>query len=291
MSARNVLVIANPVAGRGRGERMAQRLAECLRAEGCDVELFATRARGDARDRAARVAGDVTAIVSVGGDGTLSEVLSGLRQRATPVAQLALGTANVLALDLRLPRDPAELARVVVAGRVQRVDLARVGDRLCFLGASAGYDARVVHGLERLRRGPITKFTWARAALTELCDYAPPQLTIVVDGKLEPGTFGMVLVANVVNDAGWPCLAADRALDDGRFEAYLFPARSRLGLLRHAARGIFARFPGGGVRRVQGRRFRVACSEPVALQVDGDAAGHAPFELRVEAEPCRILVP
>jgi diacylglycerol kinase family enzyme len=291
MAAPNVLVIVNPVAGRGRGAGLGQRLAECLRTEGCDVEILATRARGDARERAAQVAGNLTAIVSVGGDGTLSEVLSGLRQRAIPVAQLALGTANVLAMDLRLPREPTQIARVVLAGRVQRVDLARVGQRLCFLGASAGYDARVVHALERLRRGPITKFTWARAALAEFRDYAPPQLSVEVDGQLEPGTFGMVLIANVVNYAGWPSLAADRVLDDGRFEAYLFPARSRLDLLRHAARGVFARFPGGGVRRVSGRRFRVACAEPVALQVDGDAAGHAPFELTVEAEPCRILVP
>lgn len=301
----NLLVIANPVAGRGRGESSARALAEHLRAAGREVEVFTTTRRGDARERAAAIDGDVAAVVSVGGDGTLSEVLSGLRSndrtlrshdrqrrdRAIPVAQLALGTANVLALDLRLPRDPAQLARVVLAGRVQRVDLARVGDRLCFLGASAGYDARVVHGVERLRRGPITKWTWARAAITEFREYVAPELSVEIDGTRAPGTFGMVLIANVVNYAGWPSLADDRVLDDGRFEAYLFPARSRRDLTRHALRGLFARFPGGDVARIQGRHFRVECAEPVALQVDGDAAGHAPFELTVEATPCRMLVP
>ncbi len=291
MPTSNVLVIANPVAGRGRGEASARALAEHLRAAGCDVEVFMTARRGDARERAAAIDGDVSAVVSVGGDGTLSEVLSGLRDRAVPVAQLALGTANVLAMDLHLPRDPAQLARVVLAGRVQRVDLARVGDRLCFLGASAGYDAGVVHGVERLRRGPITKWTWARAALREFRDYTAPELSVEVDGTRAPGPFGMVLIANVVNYAGWPSLAADRALDDGRFEAYLFPARSRRDLTRHGLRGLIARFPGGDVARVQGRHFRVECAQPVALQVDGDAAGHAPFELAVEAEPCRILIP
>lgn len=291
MAAPKVLVIANPVAGRGRGARAAERLAEELRALRIEVEVFATRGRGDARARAASCDRDVTALVSVGGDGTLNEVIAGLRNRSVPVAQLALGTANVLALDLALPRDPAALARVVAAGRTQAIDLARVGERLSFLGVSAGYDAMVVHALERIRRGPITRWTWTRAALSEFGAYAPPALSVEIDGKLCPGTFGMVLVANVVNYAGWPSLAADRALDDGRFEAYLFPARSRLELLRHAARGLFARFPGGGVVRIAGRRFRVASDRPVPMQVDGDAAGHAPFELVVEAEPCRILVP
>ena len=291
-------MIANPVAGRGRGESSARALAEHLRAAGCRVEVFTTTRRGDARERAAAIDSDVASVVSVGGDGTLSEVLSGLRSHdrplrdhAIPVAQLALGTANVLAMDLGLPRDPAQLAQVVIAGRVQRVDVARVGDRLCFLGASAGYDARVVHGLERLRRGPITKWTWARAAITEFREYVAPELSVEVDGTRAPGTFGMLLIANVVNYAGWPSLADDRVLDDGRFEAYLFPARSRRDLTRHALRGLFARFPGGDVARIQGRHFRVECAEPVALQVDGDAAGHAPFELTVEATPCRMLVP
>lgn len=291
MSPRNVLVIANPVAGRGRGERAASELTQALHSLGIAAEVHATGKRGDARARAASLGRDVDALVSVGGDGTLNEVLSGLRDRRTPVAQLALGTANVLALDLGLPRDPQALARVIAAGRTQRVDLARVGDRLSFLGASAGYDAQVVHALERIRRGPITKLTWTRAALATFRGYVAPELSVEVDGRLVDGAHGMVLVANVVNYAGWPSLAGDRALDDGRFEAYLFPARSRVELLRHAARGIFARFPGGGVRRVQGRRFRVASSHPVALQIDGDAAGHAPFELVVEPEPCRILIP
>ncbi len=291
MAAHRVLVIANPVAGRGRGARAAEYLAAELRSLHAEVEVFATAGRGDARARANAIERDVTAIVSVGGDGTLSEVLNGLRDRALPVAQLALGTANVLALDLRLPRDPARLARVVLAGRVQPVDLARVGDRLCFLGASAGYDARVVHGLERLRRGPITKWTWTRAALREFRDYTAPVLSIEVDGTRAPGTFGMVLVANVVNYAGWPSLASDRVLDDGHFEAYLFPARSRFDLTRHALRGLLARFPGGGVTRISGRHFRVDCAHPVALQIDGDSAGFAPFELVVESTPARILIP
>ena len=291
MSRRRVVVVANPIAGRGRGAAAAEALARELGVLGMAAEVRTTRARGDARAFAADLDRDVAAVAAVGGDGTLNEVLSGLASRATPVAQLALGTANVLARDLGLPRDPAAVARVIAAGRVRRVDVARVRDHLSFLGASAGYDASVVHALGRIRRGPITRLTWMRAAIGEFAAYTPPELTVEVDGRLIPGSHGMVLVANVVNYAGWPSLAADRTLDDGRFEAYLFPARSRLGLLRHAARGLFARFPGGGVERVSGRRFRVACSHPVPLQVDGDAAGHAPFDLVVEPEPARILVP
>jgi len=291
MSARKVLVIANPIAGRGRGERAAAELANALRELGFEPEVFSTRARGEARVRAAAVASDVEAVVSIGGDGTLNEVLSGLPRSTIPVAQLALGTANVLAFDLGLPRDPAAVAGIVAARKTRPIDVAHVGERLSFLGASAGYDAAVVHGLERLRRGPITRWTWTRAAGAEFQRYSPPELSLEMDGQRVDGVFGMILVANVVHYAGWPSLASDRALDDGLFEAYLFPARSRLELLRHAARGLFARFPGGNVRRLQGRHFRVESLVPVPVQIDGDAGGHTPFELSVDAEPRLVLVP
>lgn len=291
-----MLVIANPVAGRGRGARALERLVAGLRAEGVEAEPFATSKRGDARARAAAIARDVDAVAVVGGDGTLSEVLSGLPRRDVAVAPLPMGTANVLGLDLGLRRDPAGCVRTILSGRMQALDIARVeavggARRLCFLGASAGYDASVVHELERLRRGPITRFTWVRAALTAFRAYEAPRLEVEVDGQRVPGVHGMVLLANVVNYAGWPSLAGDRRLDDGLFEAYLFPARSRLELLRHGARGLLARFPGGGVVRVTGRHFRVASEKPVPMQVDGDAAGTAPFELTVEPERFRILVP
>jgi diacylglycerol kinase family enzyme len=127
------------------------------------------------------------------------------------------------------------------------------------------------------------------AALAVLRGWRAPALEVEADGARVPGAFGMVLVANVVNYAGWPSLAADRVLDDGRFEAYLFPARTRTELLRHALRGILARVPGGGVRRVQGRRFAVRSADPVPYQVDGDLAGETPFELEVQREPFRVL--
>lgn len=281
----------NPVAGRGRGATRGAELARALEGLGLRVETFATAGRGEARARVARLERDVGLVASVGGDGTLSEVLAGLPRRDVAVGVLPMGTANVLGLDLGLPRDPARAARVMLGGRTQRLDTGRVGERLCFLGVSAGYDAAVVHALERIRRGPITRWTWSRAALAEFHAYAPPALDVEVDGTRIDGAHGLVLLANVVNYAGWPTLAGDRRLDDGLFEAYLFPARSRLELLRHAARGIMARFPGGGVRLVTGRRFRVASAVPVPVQVDGDAAGTTPFELVIEAEPCRILVP
>jgi diacylglycerol kinase (ATP) len=109
---KSALVIANPIAGSGRGERVAKELARELEKAGLRVDVRLTQARGDARRFAADARAE--AILSVGGDGTLNEVLHGARDPEVPIGLVPLGTANVLALDLSLSSDPRRAVATVL---------------------------------------------------------------------------------------------------------------------------------------------------------------------------------
>lgn len=290
--ARRVLVIANPIAGRGSARERAEALARELDTAGLACELHFTRARGDATTRAAAVEADVDVVVSVGGDGTLCEVLTGLPRRDLDVAVLPMGTANVLSLDLALPRDPTGVARLVRTGRVQRLDTALVnGTLLSFLVSGVGFDAAVVHELDRRRKGPITKLDWCAAAWHAFRTWDGPRLDVEVDGQRIEGEWGQVLVSNIVHYGGFPVLDPTRALDDGRFEVYLFPGRTRRRVVGHLVRGMLRRFPSGPVSMRRARRVVVRADRPAPVQIDGDARGSTPFDLVVGSHPFRLLVP
>lgn len=295
---RRALVIANPVAGRGRGHVVAHEVERLLASSTAFVERFETAARGDARARARRLEPDVDLVVSIGGDGTLSEVLAGLPRRDVPVAVLPMGTANVLALDLGLPRSPADLVAMLPRARRQPLDVARVnGEHLCFLVAGVGFDASVVRELERARRGPTSKLAWALAGLRAFARHRDVPLRVTVDGRALDGAFGHVLVSNIVHYGGFDVLDPKRELDDGLFDVYTFRGGSRLGLLAYLVRGALARFPGGDCELVRARRVRIEAGEPVPYQIDGDHRLDAappwrtPFELEVEPERFTLLVP
>ena len=287
---RKVLVVANPVAGRGRGERLARELAAHLSAAGCEVLTKLTGARGDAMRWTSEGASEVSFVVSVGGDGTLREVFSGLEDTRTPVVVAPLGTANVLSLDLRLPRGAREIAAMALRGRTQDLDVARVNGALSFLVTGVGLDAAAVEEVERARRGPITKLAYVSAMARALRAYRRPSLSVELDGKRVEAPVGMLLASNVIHYGGCFRLSADRRLDDGLFEVYLFRDARPFALGLAAARAAVLGLPGGSCEMRRAKHVRVLSDVPTPYHVDGDRGGTTPLELEVCGRR-RLIVP
>lgn len=286
------LLVANPIAGRGRARAAAREMAAGLARRGIECETYATTARDDARIRVRCLSPDVDLVIAVGGDGTVREVLEGLVDRDVPIAILPLGTANVMSLDLGLPRDVDRALEMIAAGRTTRLDTARVNDRhLSFLVTGIGFDAMVVRELEARRTGAITKLDWGRAAWRTIAEYSPSALTVEIDGERIDGAFGHVLVSNIVHFAGFRTLCAERRIDDGFFEAYLFEESSKASLAGYALRGLLRRLPGGSCRMKRVKQIRVTSEIPVAVQVDGDWRGTTPVEIAVTGAQFRVVIP
>jgi diacylglycerol kinase (ATP) len=288
------LIVANPIAGRGRGQRVALALAEGLRRRGVLADIHFTRARGDGRARVAEIGRDVDLVVAVGGDGTLREVLEGLPSPEVPVALVPAGTGNVLAAELGLPRrtrDAGRALEMILAGRTTLFDVGRVNGRLCLLACGVGLDALLVRQVDSRRHGPITRWHYVGALLRLLPRYRPPRLTVEIDGCAEPGPHGLVLIANTARYVQGLRLSPDRRLDDGRFEVYLFPDGGRRALIAAALRAWVAGLPGRGCTLHRARRVRVTGETPVPYQVDGDPGGETPMEFEVGPGQYRLIVP
>ncbi|MHC4839288.1 MAG: diacylglycerol/lipid kinase family protein [Planctomycetota bacterium] len=214
------LVIGNPIAGRGRGTDAAREACDGLRSLGIATDLFMTQERRDALRRVRTMDADTELVVSVGGDGTLSEVLGGLVNRDVPVAQLPLGTANVLAQELGLPRDVDGLLDVVRRRRTSTLDTAVVDGRLTFLCVGSGIDGSAVAEVEARRTGPISYLSYVKAMARVLRNYRPPRLKLEIDGEPIAGEFGFVLVSNVREYGGFFHLSSKCRRDDARVEVY-----------------------------------------------------------------------
>lgn len=288
---RNALVVANPIAGRGKGEHAATELAEALRNAGIAVELYMTKARDDARVKVRCANPDTDLIVAVGGDGTIGEVMSGLMSDEIHLGILPMGTSNLLGMDLKLPRDVDSLLEVLLAGRTQAIDLCEVNGHTSFLCTGIGLDAATVRALEKRRKGPISKLSYAAPLLDCLWNFKAPRLKVEIDGKAVDGEYGLVVACNTIHYAGYLKLDRNRRLDDGLYEVYLFRSGSGLAMLTYAIRGLLGWLPGGSCTMVRAKSLRVTSDAPVPYQVDGDYRGETPVELIVTDRQVQLLVP
>jgi diacylglycerol kinase family enzyme len=143
-----------------------------------------TGAQGQARQLAAQAVREGFAtVIAAGGDGTANEVVNGIADVPQGLASVRLGivplgTINVFARELGLPRDPLGAARTLAAGRELAIDLGRAeftagGRGQCrhFLQlAGAGLDARAVELVSwelKKKAGPLAYIAAGCKALRE----------------------------------------------------------------------------------------------------------------------------
>jgi diacylglycerol kinase family enzyme len=123
-----VLLFVNPVFEQRRVHRDGiARIVALLGAAGCAVEAVETLSAQSAGEQARQgVAEGFDAILVCGGDGTVFNVIQGVAGTEIPVGVLPFGTGNVLAQNLRLPRNPVEAARRLLDAAPRRVPLGRI---------------------------------------------------------------------------------------------------------------------------------------------------------------------
>lgn len=272
--AKRFLILANPIAGGGRSQRLAPRLAEELAKRGGSAEVFFSQAAGDLRRRAAEVGqGEFDAVVSVGGDGTLNEVLNGLPDPTVPLCPVAGGTANVLALDLDLPREPEKLAEILMGGTTVRAAIGLCEGRRFLLFVGAGMDASIVARLDQVRTGTLGKIGWVRPILHTVWHWPLRQFTVQAAGQEFTGVTSP-LVTRVHNYGGMLKLPGVD-LRDGHLHLLLFRQRSRWSYLCAVVRGMLGRLrPGRDLEMLVVDELEIHGDDgPSPYQIDGDLGG------------------
>jgi diacylglycerol kinase (ATP) len=305
MEQDQVLIFANPIAGRGRGRVIAAMLETELRSRGYEVRTFLSRleSAGYKPD-----AGRVRAAVVVGGDGTLRTVAQWAIERgehaesrhdgwAYPLLIVPMGTANLMGQHLGIAWDPARLPQQVAEALEQRrtvhLDVARAGEGILLLVAGTGFDGQVIHELTRMRTGPIHLTDYAMPVLHTLTTYRFAEVQVTVDGtRLFGPAPGLVLVGNIPEyGTGFPILLHARP-DDGMLDVCAMPCASRQQLMELFLSAAAGEHLGReGVAYAKGRSVRIESAEPLAVQVDGEAAGFTPLEIDLLPQRIPFILP
>ncbi len=287
-----VRIIANPVSGGGRGKTAAQSLQDLLAGALGSAELILTKKSGDAGEEAGRPGADC--IVAVGGDGTVNEIANGMRDAGPTLAILPMGTANVVARELGIPRDPQAVAKMIVEHHVREMDVGVTDGKRFLLGAGAGFDAAVAQAVSEHRGSSSSYLKWIGPTLSTAFSYSYPKIRAVVDGEEVSRTAQYAIVGNCRYSAGMFAATPKAKIDDGLLDVCLMHNLNLRRLAGLALQLRHARFlERDDVVYVQGKHVELtpASDDRAPLQIDGDPAGTIPAEFTVAPKALRVVVP
>lgn len=291
---RRILAIYNPTAGR-RARGKFERFRAALVRLGAAVTIAETERPMHARLLAESAdPAFFDAVAVAGGDGTINEAVNGIVQSGLPLAILPLGTANVLANELDLPRAPEALAEIAALHAPRSILPAEIisAERnepwRFLLMAGIGFDAEVVANLNLKLKRKIGKGAYALGSLAQLGRHERRNFVARIDGKSEAPA--SLVVARAHYYGGKFVLAPKARLDTPVLHTVLFPAPSRLAALRYMAgvvTGTLARQCDVEVRRAE--TIELAGPEGAPVQIDGDVRAHLPASIQLAATPLAII--
>jgi diacylglycerol kinase (ATP) len=289
-------LIFNRHAGTSRLSAVTK-LVAALEATGATVAQSTATSTEMARAEATEAArsGKYDALIACGGDGTIRQAAAAAAGTACPVGAFMLGTGNVLAYELDLPRAPAAMAELLRTGPTLDVQMGLANDEPFLLMAGVGFDGRIMANLNQRLKQRIAKVAFVPATLQAL--RAPiDRLRVEIDGHTHEGV-AWAIVTSAARYGGHFKLTRRTSLRSQGLVATLFYARTRADLVRHAtnlARGRLDdlwHYVDSGVSITSCTSAVISSDTAVPVQVDGDVFGTTPLRLRADGPTVALIVP
>ena len=326
---RRPLVIANPRAGRGRTGRDLSHLVDALRSALGELDVVTTSGARQATDLAAAAAAERRPlVVSLGGDGTLHEVVNGLMRarKADPAARLArpplpslgivaTGTGGDFGRALGIAPRVEDYLAAVTGGHERSLDVGlarfaggngRTVERFWINVLSAGVGGLVDRYAASAPAILGGRVSYAQAALRGIvmCRRAHLRCHITLPDGAEEARVSdshAIAICNGTTFGGGMRIAPMARPDDGLFEVIVFETRTRwrlVGRFLTVYAGTHTSEP--GVHHFACRALRLEPLGPLKapprgglfpLDVDGEALGDVPLAVSLVEHALRVRAP
>lgn len=264
-------IVINPVSGGGENAKLIQRLRAAIAERGQASRVFATEGAGDGahKTRMALEAG-CDAIVGVGGDGTLSEIVTAAAGSGAAFYIVPSGTGNDFARALGLPRDPLRAFVAQLDGEPAPTDCLTINGRPFLNVGGSGFDVAVLRKTEELKDVYPGEKAYHKAVIAVLGEYRAFEAEVSIDGG--PFTRERATIIEAANGqyiGGGMRVAPASLCDDGLIDVVIVgqvPRRAIPFLLPLFMKGLHARLP--ICRTVRAKRVTLR-AQGMVVNIDG----------------------
>ena len=311
----STLVIYNPIAGRGRVSSKWPVVEKALQAAGVDFEAVATTAPLEATSLARQAVQKYSTVVSVGGDGTLHEVVNGLLQASgeaetMPLGFIPLGNGDDFAKAI--PVEPEVGAKPfswqaavekIAQGQTRLFDVGKVfGSSLrpdikanphYFINSlDVGFGAQAVVNLLTTPKFIKGFSAYLAAVLKTLVDFPTLQLRFQIDDQApfeQASVMAAITNGRCFGNRFWVCPSGQA--DDGWLDVTIAEAIDRLTILKlipKLMKGTHVHEP--VLKMLQAKKVVLEAGAPLSVEADGEILSLEAQHLEVEILPKKVRI-
>lgn len=232
---KNVLIIHNPRSGSMKNiTKTLKETKELFEEYGYNYNYIKTEYKGHAKEIVEKLE-NVDLVISVGGDGTFNEIVSGNVKRKDKIvmSHIPLGTANDLRSLFCLGKDIKENIKLLLDGEDRQIDICMINERPFVYVAGFGKFVNLSYETPRDQKRKFGYLAYVTGFIKDIFKQVYMyDIEYEIDGKKHRGKYSLGIISNANRIAGIKNFYKDVKLDDNKFEVVLCSISKRIKLLK-----------------------------------------------------------
>ena len=264
--------IVNPISGRGKALKVSLGIKKICEEEKLDYLIHYTNGPKDATRIAKKVKGSKNIIYSVGGDGTLNEVLNGVIGTKNMLAVIPAGSGNDFYRTLSKMDDEMPL-----------IDVGKVNGKYFLNVVSIGIDAEVAKNAEVMKKLKVpTSQIYNASIVYTFFKYKFKDIEFSVDNTRSKNKCTILTICNGKMYGGGYKIAPEALLSDGYFDVYIVDKISKptlpflLGKLKKGTHESLKE-----VHKSKATKIKFKCDYDLVCNVDGEIMIDRKFNIKI----------
>ena len=291
------VVIYNPNSGKQSNDKIINSFPNIFKKYDYECEIIKTEYSGHAK----KIIEDIDyadLVVSIGGDGTFNEVVTGnmSRKERLLLAHLPVGTTNDIGAMYGYGKNLKENLIMTLEGVVKEIDICLVNGHPFVYTAGFGKFMNIPYETPREMKKRIGYLAYLREGIKDLKHKTHLyDITYEIDGEKYRGLFSLLIITNANRIAGINNIYKDIKLDDDRFEVLFCNIRKKKDLLKSLYFFTLydaSKVPGFYFYKTNNLKIKFNGKQRKPWCIDGEELEDMPSTYKIEIESgIKVLMP
>ena len=214
---KKILFVINPIAGQIDKTSFIESIPLFASQNDVVYELFYSTGKNDIENLRQKIKEfDPKIIAAVGGDGTCNLVGSAIINSDKIMAIIPSGSANGMANELKIPKNPGQALAIMINGCVKTIDTILINNKVCLHISDIGLNARIIKRFEEEKiRG---MWGYVKQFLKEILFYKSSRFIFINKNIKFRKKALVVAIANASRYGTGAVINPGGKINDGKFE-------------------------------------------------------------------------